>query len=71
MRAVVTRVKSASVTIEGKVHGEIGQGYLVLLGVGPEDTAANAAKLAAKREHLREQSTEKQKNFFKKKKNHV
>ena len=33
MRAVVTRVKSASVTIDGRVNGEIGQGLLVLLGV--------------------------------------
>ena len=33
MRAVVTRVKHASVTIEGQVRGQIGQGYLVLLGV--------------------------------------
>ncbi len=32
MRAVVTRVKSASVTIDGRVNGEIGQGLLVLLG---------------------------------------
>ena len=38
MRAVVTRVKNASVTIDGKVNGEIGQGFLVLLGVGPNDT---------------------------------
>ncbi len=35
MKAVVTRVKSASVEIEGKVNGQIGQGYLILLGVGP------------------------------------
>ena len=38
MRAVLTRVKSASVTIDGKVNGKIGQGFLILLGVGPEDT---------------------------------
>ena len=38
MRAVVTRVRSASVEIGGKVNGAIGQGYLVLLGVGPNDT---------------------------------
>ena len=37
MRAVVTRVASASVTIAGKVVGEIGRGFLVLLGVGPAD----------------------------------
>ena len=53
MRAVVTRVKSASVTIGGKVNGEIGQGYLVLLGVGPNDTEAVAEKLAEKIAHLR------------------
>ena len=48
MRAVVTRVKEASVRIGGKVDGEIGQGFLILLGVGPEDTAAQAAHLAEK-----------------------
>ena len=48
MRAVVTRVKNASVEIGGKVNGAIGQGFLVLLGVGPEDTAEQAAKLADK-----------------------
>ena len=48
MKAVVTRVRSASVTIDGKVNGEIGQGFLVLLGVGPEDTEAQALRLADK-----------------------
>ena len=48
MRAVVTRVKNASVTIEGRVNGEIGQGFLVLLGVGPNDTEAQAVKMADK-----------------------
>ena len=48
MRAVVTRVRHASVTIDGKVNGKIGRGFLVLLGVGPEDTEADAAKLADK-----------------------
>ena len=38
MRAVLTRVKSASVTIDGQVVGRIGQGFLILLGVGPNDT---------------------------------
>ena len=37
MKAVVTRVREASVEIEGEVHGAIDQGFLVLLGVGPED----------------------------------
>ncbi len=53
MRAVVTRVKSASVEIEGKINGEIGQGYLVLLGVGPNDTEETAVKLADKICNLR------------------
>src|SRR5699024_285795 len=48
MRAVVTRVKNASVTIEGRVKGEIGQGFLVLLGVGTNDTEAQAVKMADK-----------------------
>ena len=48
MRAVVTRVSSASVSIGGTVEGAIEQGFLVLLGVGPEDTAEQAAKLADK-----------------------
>lgn len=33
MRAVLTRVKHASVTIDGEVHGQIGEGFLILLGV--------------------------------------
>ena len=37
MRAVVTRVKSASVTIGGEVAGSIGKGFLVLLGVNVND----------------------------------
>ena len=48
MRAVVTRVKEASVTIEGQVTGKIGLGFLILLGIGPEDTAAIADKMAEK-----------------------
>ena len=53
MKAVVTRVKSASVTIGGEAQGAIGQGYLVLLGVGPEDTEAEADYLAEKIVNLR------------------
>ncbi len=53
MRAVVTRVSSASVTIDGTVEGEIGRGYLVLLGVGPEDTETVCDKLAEKICNLR------------------
>lgn len=48
MRAVVTRVKSASVKIGGVCCAQIGQGLLILLGVGPQDTAADGRKLAEK-----------------------
>ena len=48
MRAVVTRVKSASVTVEGQTLGSIGGGFLVLLGVGPNDTEKTAVALADK-----------------------
>ena len=48
MRAVVTRVKNARVEIENRVNGEIGQGFLVLLGVAPSDTEATADKMADK-----------------------
>lgn len=46
MRAVVTRVKNASVTIDGELKSEIGAGLLVLLGVHGEDTPAEAEKVA-------------------------
>ena len=48
MRAVVTRVKSASVEIAGAIHGRIGQGFLVLLGVHQDDTEVQARKIADK-----------------------
>lgn len=48
MRAVVTKVTSASVEIEGKIHGQIEKGFLVLLGVSTHDTEAQAIKLADK-----------------------
>lgn len=48
MRAVVTRVKSASVEIGGAVKSSIGMGFLVLLGVHDEDTEAEALKIADK-----------------------
>ena len=48
MRAVVTRVSQASVVIDGQTVGEIGKGFLVLLGIAPEDTDAQAEKLADK-----------------------
>lgn len=53
MRAVLTRVKHASVTIDGEVVGKIGQGFLILLGVGPEDTEAECRCLAEKALGLR------------------
>ena len=46
MRAVVTRVRSASVEIDGQISGSIGAGLLVLLGVHQDDTEAEAAKIA-------------------------
>ena len=48
MRIVLQRVKSASVSIEGSVVGEISQGFLLLVGVGPEDTSDDASYLARK-----------------------
>ena len=51
MRAVVTRVREASVTIEGRVNGAIGQGFLVRMG--PNDTEAVCDKLAEKICNLR------------------
>ncbi|MGM9523546.1 MAG: D-aminoacyl-tRNA deacylase [Faecousia sp.] len=53
MRAVVTRVKSASVAIAGEIVGQIGQGFLILLGVAPDDTSAQCKKLADKALGLR------------------
>ena len=53
MRAVLTRVNSASVTIDGQVVGKIGKGFLILLGVGPEDTAEHCRFLAQKALGLR------------------
>lgn len=53
MRAVVTRVRSASVTVDGVTVGTIDRGYLVLLGVGVRDTRETAVSLADKICHLR------------------
>ena len=53
MRAVLTRVSSASVAIDGKTVGAIGKGFLILLGVGPEDTEAHCRRLAEKALGLR------------------
>ena len=53
MRAVLTRVKSASVTIDNQVVGKIGRGFLILLGVGPEDDDTACRYLAEKALGLR------------------
>jgi D-tyrosyl-tRNA(Tyr) deacylase len=53
MRAVVQRVSRAKVTVDGEVTGEIGLGLLVLLGVGQQDTEADAVYLADKISGLR------------------
>ncbi len=45
MKAVIQRVSEASVTIDGKIVGECGQGYLILLGVGQGDTEAEVERL--------------------------
>ena len=53
MRAVLTRVTSASVSIDGETVGKIGKGFLILLGVGPEDTEDTCRILAEKALGLR------------------
>jgi D-tyrosyl-tRNA(Tyr) deacylase len=53
MRAILQRVSSAAVRVEGDVVGEIGPGLLVLLGVAEGDTEAEARLLADKTAHMR------------------
>ena len=53
MRAVLTRVRSASVVIDGETVGRIGKGFLILLGVGPNDTEKECRYLAEKALGLR------------------
>ncbi len=53
VRAVVSRVRTAAVTVGGKVVGEIGPGLLSLVGVGHADDAAAARTLARKMHELR------------------
>lgn len=48
MRTVIQRTEHASVSVGGKTVGEIGKGFLVLLGVGAEDTEAECERLAKK-----------------------
>lgn len=53
MRAVIQRVSSASVTVDGHVQGRINQGLVVLLGIGHEDTAEEVSWLSKKIAQLR------------------
>ncbi len=53
MRAVVQRVRSGSVTVDEKITGQIGKGFVVLLGVGKEDTEKDADYIADKVTNLR------------------
>ena len=53
MRALIQRVSRASVTVDDKVIGQIGQGLLVLLGVGQKDSEVQVKILADKIVHLR------------------
>lgn len=53
MRTVLQRVNHASVSVDGKIVGQIGKGLLILLGIGPEDDAAKTAVLAQKIATLR------------------
>lgn len=53
MKVVLQRVTSASVTVDGSVCGKIGKGYLVLLGIGADDTEEDCRRLADKIINLR------------------
>ena len=53
MRALIQRVTSASVKVEGKIVGKIGKGFLVFLGIYEEDTEENIEKLTKKIINLR------------------
>ena len=53
MKFVIQRVTEASVTINGQVTGSIGRGFMVLIGVGKEDTREEADRLSKKMIGLR------------------
>ena len=53
MKIVVQRVKNASVTIDGKIHGQINKGFLVLLGITTSDTISDVDYLVKKVCNLR------------------
>lgn len=53
MRIVIQRAEKAKVSVDGEVVGQIGKGFMVLVGVGPEDTKQNADFLVNKMCNLR------------------
>ncbi len=53
MRFIIQRVQHASVTIDGKVHGAVGKGLLVLIGIGQTDTTEIADKMISKLVNMR------------------
>ena len=53
MRAVLQRVTKGSVTVDDQIVAQIGLGYVVLLGIGPDDTPVIARELAEKTSYLR------------------
>jgi len=53
MKLVIQRCENASVSVDGKTVGQIGCGFLVLLGIGQQDTEAECDRLAAKMTSLR------------------
>ena len=53
MKAVIQRVRNAELKVDGKITGQINQGLLIFLGVGPEDTEKNADELIKKICNLR------------------
>lgn len=53
MRTVIQRVTSAKVTIDGKVHGSIRKGYMILVGIADSDTEETVEKMASKIARLR------------------
>lgn len=61
MKIVLQRVKEASVTIDGEVHGAIGKGYMILVGFNNEDTHEIIDRLVEKVIHLRVFEDENQK----------
>ena len=53
MRFIIQRVRHASVTIDGEVRGKIGKGFMVLIGIGADDTKEIADKLVRKLVNMR------------------